>query len=173
MQSKTIDNEICETTAVHSSSKREIMKSRKKVELQKITHENQRMLRRIQEVSPAYNHTEWDEHAKNSERHKRSISVYPEFYEKLDRDSLIAKDMLSTTAKSIPADFSILSSNLPRSPPLTGTTSSGFSVFSVGTSQGQSAEVSPVKKSKSKSKSPNNSKDITLPKLTDRKSARN
>lgn len=171
MQSKTIDNEICETTAVHSSSKREIMKSRKKVELQKITHENQRMLRRIQEVSPAYNHTEWDEHARNSERHKRSISVYPEFYEKLDRDSLIAKDMQSTTAKCIPPDFSILSSNLPRSPPLTGTTSSGFSVFSVGS--GQTAEVSPEKKSKSPGRQRINSKDITLPKLIDRRSVRN
>lgn len=55
-------------------------KSKKRLEMVKITTENQRMLRRIQEVPPAYNHVEWEEHARENERHKRSMTIYPEYY---------------------------------------------------------------------------------------------
>lgn len=57
-------------------------KTKKRLEMTKITDENQRMLRRIQEVPPAYNHVEWEEHAKANERHKRSMTLYPEYYDK-------------------------------------------------------------------------------------------
>ena len=33
--------------------------------MQKITEENHRLLRRIQEVAPKYNHLEWEEEAKH------------------------------------------------------------------------------------------------------------
>jgi len=38
--------------------------------MQKITEENQRILKRIQEVPPAYNHLEWEEEAKRRDEIK-------------------------------------------------------------------------------------------------------
>jgi hypothetical protein len=86
VQSKTIDNQIQHSTAVHASFKIEMLKTKKRLEMQRITTENQRMLRRIQEVPPAYNHVEWEEHAKTCERNIRSMALYPEFYDKLDKE---------------------------------------------------------------------------------------
>ena len=45
------------------------------------------MLKRIQEVPPAYNHVEWEEHARASEKNKRSMALYPEYYDKFDKDN--------------------------------------------------------------------------------------
>ena len=91
IQSKPSTNEINETSDIYSTSKRELTKSRKKVELQKICDENHKLLKRIQTASSAYKVTEWDEHARVNELHKRNISAYPEYYEKIDRDNLLAK----------------------------------------------------------------------------------
>ena len=64
-----------------------MLRHKKKLEIQRITTENQRILRRLQEVPPAYNHAEWDEHARISEKNKRSMALYPEYYDKSDKIS--------------------------------------------------------------------------------------
>ena len=61
VQNKTIDNEIHKSVAMHSTFKKKLGLTKKRLEMQKITEENQRLLKRIQEVSPAYNHLEWEE----------------------------------------------------------------------------------------------------------------
>lgn len=43
-------------------------KERKKRELQRITRENQQILKRIQAARPTYNHRKWEEEAKVNER---------------------------------------------------------------------------------------------------------
>ncbi len=64
-----------------------MLKTKKRHEIQRITTENHRMLKRIQEVPPAYNHVEWEEHARASEKNKRSMALYPEYYDKFDKDN--------------------------------------------------------------------------------------
>lgn len=57
MQHKTIDNDPPPSKAIGRQQAR-------RLELQRITQENQRLLKRIQETEPAYNHLEWEEDAK-------------------------------------------------------------------------------------------------------------
>jgi len=52
----------------------------------KLTVENQELLKRIQEVPPAYNHLEWEEDAKRKEIIKRCMALYPEYYERKDKE---------------------------------------------------------------------------------------
>lgn len=54
--------------------------------MQKLTEENQRLLRRIQDVPSAYNRFEWEEDSKRNEIIKRCMALYPEFYEKQDKE---------------------------------------------------------------------------------------
>jgi hypothetical protein len=82
VQVKKVDNQIHESTAQYIAFKKDMAKSKKRLDLLKITAENQRMLRRIQDVPPAYNHVEWNEHAKINEKFKRSMALYPEYYER-------------------------------------------------------------------------------------------
>jgi Hemingway/CFA97 len=91
VQTKTIDNEVNEMTKFHSRFKKKLSVTKKKLEMQKITEENQRLLKRIQEVPPAYNHLEWEEQAKLAEKHKRSMALYPEFYDKLEKEEAMKK----------------------------------------------------------------------------------
>ena len=44
--------------------------------MQKITEENQRLLKRIQEVPPAYNHLQWEEEAKRNDIIKKCTVVH-------------------------------------------------------------------------------------------------
>ena len=85
VQSK-IDDKTHPLTAVHASFKIDMLRTKKRIETQKITSENQRLLQRIRNVPPAYHHADWEAHARISERHKRSMSLYPEYYKKGDRD---------------------------------------------------------------------------------------
>lgn len=71
MQVKTIDNENHSVKAIGRSQSR-------RLELQRITQENQRLLRRIQETEPCYNHLEWEEDAKRREQYIRNMSEYAE-----------------------------------------------------------------------------------------------
>jgi hypothetical protein len=57
MQHKTIDNDPPPSKAIGRQQAR-------RLELQRITQENQRLLKRIQETEPAYNHLEWEEDAR-------------------------------------------------------------------------------------------------------------
>lgn len=82
VQTKSIDNEIHESIDMHAKFKKKMLLNRKRMDMQKLTDENYRMLRRIQEVSPAYNHLQWEEDAKRNEQIKRCMALYPEYYEK-------------------------------------------------------------------------------------------
>ena len=86
VQTKTIDNDVNEMTKLHTSFKKKLSLTKKKLQLAKISEENQRILKRIQEVPPAYNHLEWEEDARIHERIKRGMALYPEYYEKLDKE---------------------------------------------------------------------------------------
>jgi methylphosphotriester-DNA--protein-cysteine methyltransferase len=87
VQHKTIDNEIHKSVEMHAKFKKKLGMTKKRVEMQRLTEENQRMLKRIQEVPPAYNHLEWEEDAKRKEHIKRCMALYPEYYEKLDKET--------------------------------------------------------------------------------------
>lgn len=80
-----IDDQTHPLTAVHASFKIDMLRTKKRIETQKITSENQRLLHRIRNCPPAYHHAEWEEHARISERHKKSMSLYPEYYKKSEK----------------------------------------------------------------------------------------
>lgn len=86
IQHKSIDNEIHHSVDMHAKFKKKLGLTQKRVQMQKLTVENQRILKRIQEVPPAYNHLEWEEDAKRKEHIKRCMALYPEYYEKLDKE---------------------------------------------------------------------------------------
>lgn len=85
VQHKTIDNEIHHSVATHAAFKAKLGLTKKRLDMQKITEENQRLLRRIQEVPPAYNHLEWEEDFRRCEEIKRSMTLYPELYKKKEK----------------------------------------------------------------------------------------
>ena len=87
VQTKTIDNDVNEMTKLHTNFKKKLSLTKKKLHLAKISEENQRILKRIQEVPPAYNHLNWEEDARIHERIKRGMALYPEYYEKLDKEA--------------------------------------------------------------------------------------
>jgi len=99
VQKKTIDNEIHESVATHATFKAKLGLTKKRLEMQRITEENQRLLRRIQEVPPAYNHLDWEEDYRRKEVIKKSMSLYPEYYkEKEEQEALAKSGTLSRTA---------------------------------------------------------------------------
>lgn len=86
VQNKSIDNEIHKSVEMHARFKKKLILTKKRIEMQKLTEENQRILKRIQEVPPAYNHLEWEEDARRKEHIKRCMALYPEYYERLDKE---------------------------------------------------------------------------------------
>ncbi len=86
IQNKSIDNEIHHSVDMHAKFKKKLGLTQKRVQMQKLTVENQRILKRIQEVPPAYNHLEWEEDAKRKDHIKRCMALYPEYYERLDKE---------------------------------------------------------------------------------------
>lgn len=85
VQNKTIDNEIHKSVEMHAKFKKKLVMTQKRHQMQKLTEENQRILKRIQEVPPAYNHLEWEEDAKRKDNIKRCMALYPEYYERQDK----------------------------------------------------------------------------------------
>ena len=87
-----------------------MLKNKTKMDLQKLTNENQQMLKRIQGAAPAYSQSDWLAHSKKTEIHKRRMSAYPEFYVKLDRDSLpmTEKSLRRKSVGNFTVDFSLL-----------------------------------------------------------------
>mmetsp|Transcript_7986 Transcript_7986/g.8753 ORF Transcript_7986/g.8753 Transcript_7986/m.8753 type:complete len:183 (-) Transcript_7986:250-798(-) len=103
VQHKTIDNEIHHSVEMHAKFKKKLVLTKKRMDMQRLTEENQRMLRRIQEVPPAYNHLEWEEDARRKEHIKRCMALYPEYYERLDKEKSEkrrAKSLNSTRGSS-------------------------------------------------------------------------
>jgi E3 ubiquitin-protein ligase TRIP12 len=86
VQNKSIDNEIHKSVEMHARFKKKLILTKKRIEMQRLTEDNQRILKRIQEVPPAYNHLEWEEDARRKEHIKRCMALYPEYYERLDKE---------------------------------------------------------------------------------------
>ncbi|RLN89078.1 hypothetical protein BBJ28_00004890 [Nothophytophthora sp. Chile5] len=72
MQADSLDTKNQSLTYGHS-----LNKGQRKRELQKITSENQAILRRIQMREPTYDHVQWEEDAKKNERYAANIREYP------------------------------------------------------------------------------------------------
>lgn len=77
---KSIDNEIHGSVEMHRKFNREIAQHKRRMHLQKITRENNDLLKRIQSVEPCYSRNEWDEDARRNEHHRKGMSMYPEHY---------------------------------------------------------------------------------------------
>ncbi|CAK4084800.1 unnamed protein product [Aphanomyces euteiches] len=73
MQHDTLDNKNDSIKHGHS-----LNKEQRKRELQRITAENQSILRRIQTRQPTYDHVQWEEEAKLHEKYAQNIREYPE-----------------------------------------------------------------------------------------------
>ena len=71
MQKKTIDNDPPRNLSIGRQQAR-------RLELQRITQENQRLLKRIQETEPCYNHLEWEEDAKRRAAIMANMSEFAE-----------------------------------------------------------------------------------------------
>jgi hypothetical protein len=100
VQHKSIDNEIHKSVEMHARFKKKLLLTKKRIEMQKLTEENQRILRRIQEVPPAYNHLEWEEDAKRKEHIKRCMALYPEYYERMEKEKDEKKRSLSRNSST-------------------------------------------------------------------------
>lgn len=114
VQTKTIDNEMSADTQKHHELKRRLGLLKKREEMQKITEDNQRLLKRIQDTPPAYNHLEWEESARKLEAFKKTMALYPEFYDRQDRDRRKSSAMGSRSGLKTPAsrgNTTTLSSN--------------------------------------------------------------
>lgn len=72
MSQKALDNKSEAASKVKS-----LNKTFRKKELQRITEENQKILRRIQERQPYYNHAQWEEERKLQEQYVKNICEYP------------------------------------------------------------------------------------------------
>ena len=72
MQRDTLDNK-CSALKYGRS----LNKAFRKRELQRITQENQAILRRIQAREPNYNHLDWEESRRKNEQYLKNIAEYP------------------------------------------------------------------------------------------------
>lgn len=81
VQNKSIDNEIHKSVAMHAQFKKKLGLTKKRLEMQRLTEENQRLLKRIQEVPPAYNHLKWEEDARANREIMKNMTLYPEILE--------------------------------------------------------------------------------------------
>ena len=86
VQNKSIDNEIHKSVAMHAQFKKKLGLTKKRLEMQKLTEENQRLLKRIQEVPPAYNHLKWEEDARVNKEIMKNMTLYPEFLEMREKE---------------------------------------------------------------------------------------
>jgi hypothetical protein len=100
VQHKSIDNEIHKSVAMHAAFKKKLGMTKKRLHMQKITRENQHLLKRIQEVPPAYNHLEWEEEARRRDEVMRNMTVYPEILEKREKEAAEAKKSLKQSKKN-------------------------------------------------------------------------
>ncbi len=94
VQHKGIDNEIHKSIEFHQQFKKKLAQSQKRARMLRLTTENQELLKRIQEVPPAYNHLEWEEDAKRKEVIKRCMALYPEYYERKDKEEQEKKEQV-------------------------------------------------------------------------------
>jgi hypothetical protein len=69
LQKKTIDNDAPKLKAIGTQQA-------KLAELKKVTDENNRILRRIQEAKSAYDHVQWEEDAKQRQKYISNMSEF-------------------------------------------------------------------------------------------------
>lgn len=102
VQNKSIDNEIHKSVAMHAQFKKKLGLTKKRLEMQKLTEENQRLLKRIQEVPPAYNHLKWEEDARANREIMRNMTLYPEILEMREKKETTRGGMRrSSSRKSV------------------------------------------------------------------------
>lgn len=77
MMKKRIDNE--NTSA--SKFKRSLGDTGKRQELAKITAENYRLLKKIQDIEPTYNIAKWEDDSRQREIYLRNMTEFPQQYE--------------------------------------------------------------------------------------------
>jgi hypothetical protein len=102
---------------MHQKFKDKMRVTKKRVQMLKITDENQRLLRRIQEVPPAYNHLQWEEEAKERDTIIRTMALYPEYYEKMDKEkdkSKLKKEQEKAGTLSRSPQYTVSAPRLPR-----------------------------------------------------------
>ena len=75
MEHKNIDNERHDKIKFQS-----LQAGLKKVELARVTMENQLLLSRLQTAIPAYDHNEWERAAEHREFYLKNMTEYPELY---------------------------------------------------------------------------------------------
>jgi hypothetical protein len=97
VQKKTVDNQVHESVRLHSKLKKKIAGTQKRLMMQKVTEENHRLLKRIQEVPPAYNHLIWEEEAREREAIMKQMCLYPEFYERQEKEKIEKRRAAKTT----------------------------------------------------------------------------
>jgi hypothetical protein len=88
MQQKTIDNDPPHAKAIGRQQAR-------RLELQRVTQENQRLLKRIQETEPCYNHLKWEDEAKKREQIMANMSEFSEANMKIPLPTVSTKKSLS------------------------------------------------------------------------------
>jgi hypothetical protein len=84
MQQKTIDNDPPHAKAIGRQQAR-------RLELQRVTQENQRLLKRIQETEPCYNHLKWEDEARKREQIMANMSEFSETNMKVPMPTISAK----------------------------------------------------------------------------------
>lgn len=74
METKNLDNEN------HNPKGVSLLATRKKLELQRISADNKRLLDRIQQTVPAYDHVQWEREAEHREQILKNMTEFPEYY---------------------------------------------------------------------------------------------
>jgi hypothetical protein len=77
MQKTRLDNFNKDATRY----KRSLADTGKRAELAKITAENYRLLKKIQEIEPTYNSAKWEEDNKRKELYLRNMTEFPDQYQ--------------------------------------------------------------------------------------------
>ena len=82
IQTSTLDNKLHPSTKMHSKFKKYLSYTKNKIYLEKITNENNELLKKIQKVPPVYNHIKWREQEEKRKIILKNMSLYPEYYKK-------------------------------------------------------------------------------------------
>ncbi len=94
MQSKSTDNDNN-----FLQYQRSLTAINRRAELERITEDNQRLLKRIQEAEPCYNHLTWEESEKERSKLLKNMSEFPESFQE-NRRRLLQDNSRITSADS-------------------------------------------------------------------------
>ena len=114
VQNKSIDNEIHKSVAMHAQFKKKLGLTKKRLEMQKLTEENQRLLKRIQEVPPAYNHLKWEEDARANREIMKNMTLYPEILELREKREIGGTRMKRSSSRKSTSNVGNTSRQVPK-----------------------------------------------------------